>query len=458
MKHTIHFLKVMILLMISASILMHCDMLGLASDDDDDQTTLIAAALLLSSSNGCYSTTNTATTTATGQYTIVDTNQTVCYNSATGATTTCTGTGDGNTAYDADFTRNAPSYTVSSDGLTIMDNNTGLAWTQSTDTNGDGTVNYSDKMYQSDAVTYCANLTKGGYTDWRLPDVKTAYSLILFSGNDASFYTGMNTSVLTPFISNNFDWTFGDQTAGDRIIDAQYNTSSNYVSTTMNGDTTMFGVNYVDGRIKGYNCSSTKFYVRCVRGNTDYALNNFTDNANGTVTDNATSLIWQKADAASTSWDDAISTCKSLSLGGQTDWRLPNVKELQSLTDYTRSPDTSNSAAINSVFTTTSFTNEEGITDYGWAWASTTHVEYDKDATNNDGKPGTYVAFGRALGYMNHSILDVHGAGAQRSNEKSNVSSTEGASSANAGQGTFYYKGPQGDILRADNRVRCVRN
>jgi hypothetical protein len=308
-------------------------------------------------------------------------------------------------------------------------------------------------MSQNSAVSYCESLSLGGYDDWRLPDIKTLYSLILFTGEDPSSYSGTDTSGLVPFIDSDFDWVYGDQDEGDRIIDAQYATSTNYVSTTLGGATTMFGVNFADGRIKGYPCETKIFYVRCVRGNTDYGLNNFTDNGDGTISDNATSLMWESGDSASTDFDDAITTCESASTGSHTDWRLPNVKELQSLLDYTRSPDTTSSAAINSLFSASTLTNEEGNTDWYWYWSSTTHLDYD-----GSGMTGAYAAFGRALGYVNSSMMDVHGAGAQRSNYKLDVSTTDGASSIDLGYGTFYYHGPQGDVLRQDNRVRCVRD
>ena len=67
----------------------------------------------------------------------------------------------------------------------------------------------------------------------------------------------------------------------------------------------------------------------------------FTDNGDGTVTDNLTGLIWLK-DAnpfGPRAWSDALIDCKALANGicGLTDgsvagdWRLPNIKELQSL-------------------------------------------------------------------------------------------------------------------------------
>jgi hypothetical protein len=75
----------------------------------------------------------------------------------------------------------------------------------------------------------------------------------------------------------------------------------------------------------------------------------FTDNGDGTVTDHCTGLMWQKdmADwdedgqlrtdgSDSPFWWDALLYCERLSLAGHADWRLPNVRELQSIADYGR--------------------------------------------------------------------------------------------------------------------------
>jgi hypothetical protein len=426
--------------------------------------TIIITTLLLFSFTGCEpldeanssSTSATGeqnpevqTTTEVGKYKVVDTNQSKCYDSSSGAEATCSDTG-----YDADYSGNQPSYTTSSSIVT--DNITGLMWTQSSDLDGDGnTTDADDKRSYSDAISYCSNLSLGGYDDWNLPNIKTLYSLILFTGQDPSSYTGTDTSGLETFLDSSFSEAFGDQSQDERLIDGQYATRTKYVSTTMSGDETLFGVNFVDGRIKGYpttmNNSDKTFYVLCVRGDDYYGLNNFQDNGDETISDLATNLMWQKGDSQSSNFEDAISTCESATTGSHSDWRLPNVKELQSIVDYSRSPDTTSSAALNAIFDATSFTNEEGETDWGYYWSSTTH------ATNSgDGSAGSYVSFGRALGYMNGSILDVHGAGAQRSNSK--VSESDGTTQGSGINGTFYYHGPQGDIIRIDNMVRCVRD
>lgn len=65
----------------------------------------------------------------------------------------------------------------------------------------------------------------------------------------------------------------------------------------------------------------------------------FTDNTGdeaGTVTDNLTGLMWTENanPVGAKTWAEALTYCNSLSLGGYGDWRLPNVKELQSLIDW----------------------------------------------------------------------------------------------------------------------------
>lgn len=143
----------------------------------------------------------------------------------------------------------------------------------------------------------------------------------------------------------------------------------------MNNDECFFGVNFADGRIKCYPTRPGKGYFTIyVRGD-PYGENRFSDNGDGTITDEATGLMWTKSDnREGVLWEDALAYCEGLELAGYDDWRLPNAKELQSIVDYSRSPDTTDSAAIDSVFETTLITNELGQKDYAFYWTGTTHV------------------------------------------------------------------------------------
>jgi len=56
------------------------------------------------------------------------------------------------------------------------------------------------------------------------------------------------------------------------------------------------------------------------------------DNNDGTVTDTRTNLMWQKiSPPGKKTWEQALECCNNLNLGGHSDWRLPNLKELISL-------------------------------------------------------------------------------------------------------------------------------
>ena len=69
----------------------------------------------------------------------------------------------------------------------------------------------------------------------------------------------------------------------------------------------------------------------------------FTDNGDGTVTDNLTGLMWfeDANPVGAVNWDQAFAELFTLNnipgTYGYTDWRLPNLRELQSLIDYSMS-------------------------------------------------------------------------------------------------------------------------
>lgn len=329
---------------------------------------------------------------------------------------------------DASYIINDPSYTDNNDG-SITDNITGLMWQKE----------LGDKLSYEDALLKVKSFELAGYTDWRIATIKELYSLIQFTG------AVKGEKAITPFIDTKyFSQPLGDASKGEREIDAQVWSSTEYVGKTMKNDETVFGVNFVDGRIKGYpkydprTHQPNKMYFRFVRDNKNYGKNSFVDNGNGTISDSATGLMWQQADSGEgLNWQDSLQYAENLNLGGYSDWRVPNAKELQSIVDYTRSTETSGSAAIDPIFQTSSIENEADEKDYPYYWSSTTHLDGPTPETN-----AVYIAFGKALGEMHGSIMDVHGAGAQRSDPKT---------------GEAMSRGPQGDMIRVKNYVRSVR-
>ena len=386
-------------------------------------------------------------TSINGQtYKIVDTNQENCYDTIVQITPPS----PGNPYYgqDAQYNGNQPSYQDNGDG-TVTDLVTGLMWQKNL---------FTDKYTYDESVAGVDTCTIGSFDDWRLPSIKELYSLIQFSG-----YGGTNEEESIPFINTNyFEFRYGDESAGERFIDSQNASSTTYVGTTMNGNFTMFGVNFADGRIKGYGTEPRPgqtegklFEVRYVRGSIDYGVNDFLDNNDGTITDLATDLMWTTNDnEEGLIWEDALALVQQKNNElylGHNDWRLPNAKELQSIIDYSRSLQTTNSAAIDPLFEASTIIDEGGEINYPFYWTGTTHLDGPPNLIYTN---AVYLCFGEALGFMemppnsgNYVLMDVHGAGAQRSDPK-------------VGDPDNYPfgHGPQGDVIRIYNYVRLVRD
>lgn len=377
---------------------------------------------------------------ANGLYVIVDTGQTNCYNDS--AVIAAPAAGQPFYGQDAQIAGHQPAYTNNGDG-TVTDLNTGLMWVQAR----------GSQLPWAAAVSNAANCTVGGYADWRMPTMKELYSLVKFTGQNGTGFTSANGYV--PFIDTNyFGFAYGPGTStntGSRIIDAQDWSANAYVSTVMGGQAAVFGYNFTDGRIKGYPPANSN-YVRYVRGNPSYAQNNFINHGDGTISDKATRLMWSRNDSGSgLNWSNALAWVQAqnaVNYLGHNDWRLPNAKELHSLFDYSRSPDTTASAAINPVFNCTGITNEAGLADFPWYWTGTTLM-----ASPSNGE-GVYLCFGRAMAYMNSAWVDAHGAGAQRGDPKGGSLS----SYTYTPNGYYAANAPQGDAIRIYNHVRLVRD
>ncbi|MDX2473891.1 MAG: DUF1566 domain-containing protein [Candidatus Krumholzibacteria bacterium] len=186
-----------------------------------------------------------------GTYVIVDTDQIVCYDNQ--AECAAPASGEAFHGQDAQHDGAQPSYVVSDDGLTVYDEVTGLTWVQSPDTDRDGELESpADKLTWAEAQAHPATLNAaefGGFDDWRLPTIKELYSLIRFSGEDVS---PESPSGGVPFIDTDaFEFVYGNTSANERVIDSQYASSTLYVGESAEGQL-LFGVNFADGRIKGY--------------------------------------------------------------------------------------------------------------------------------------------------------------------------------------------------------------
>jgi hypothetical protein len=206
---------------------------------------------------------------------------------------------------DNDYNLNIPTYINNNNG-TIADTVTGLMWQA-----GDG-----GEMSIENAIVFCDSLTLGGYTNWRLPSAQESFSILnLQNANPA-----MNTTYFTN-TGAEYWWT----------SERQANDTNKIWCTNAGGG---MG-NHPRTETMGAG-GTKKFHVRAVRDIvTPITIpNHFTDNGDSTITDNLTNLIWQKFPVTTSKiWEQALTHAENLTLANAIDWRLPNIKELQSLND-----------------------------------------------------------------------------------------------------------------------------
>lgn len=176
----------------------------------------------------------------------------------------------------------------------------------------------------AEARSICANATTDGHKDWRLPTRIELISITDFSHKDPAIDSGA-----FPGTKADLYWTSTPATGfpgAYSVVD--------------------FSLGYVAA-----DSDLSTYYVRCVRGGRAPTGERYTVST-GVVSDNYTGLHWEMP-APKT--DDDLPTarkrCLDLVLGNHSDWRLPTIKELQTLVDTSR---------IDPVFDTSLFTDLTG--------------------------------------------------------------------------------------------------
>ncbi|MDP6172978.1 MAG: DUF1566 domain-containing protein [Rhodospirillales bacterium] len=348
---------------------------------------------------------------------LADTSQVTCFN--TTSTIPCPAKGERLYGQDAHYRGPQPAFRDNGNG-TVSDGITGLTWQKG---------HNRERLGYDSAYRTCKNLTLGGHGDWRMPGIKELFSITDWRGATGSRF----------FIDKEY---FDLERPGREILEGDRFASTH--STEMMGQTwsdtiyagkhwdrdgvfAAFFYNFLDGRIKQAPTGGgrNKLFYRCIRG-PRWGDNKFKSNGGGTVTDAMTGLMWQRTDSGKGSdWPGALSYCENLDHAGKRDWRLPNARELQSIVDYGRAD-----PALDLKYFTQSDKD-------AWFWSSTTFGEEISHAV--------YVCFGKCVSVEG---VDVHGAGAQRSDPKvGNPAEWQGRA-----------RGGQRDETRIHNYARCVRD
>ena len=197
----------------------------------------------------------------------------------------------------------------------VKDNNTELMWQRTLPEKFDGCqIGGGDACRLSEAISYCENLTLGGYNDWRLPTPKELSMLIDYGSS-----TGM---------SNLFSMREQDGTPTNQ---------QKFWANSANSEEGLF----VDFQTKliSEKSSETVIYARCVRGNQlaepDFTITNPGDSEE-IVKDSLHNLYWTKNTKTQLSWPEALNYCKRLEYGGQKGWHLPSINELVTMINYSK--------------------------------------------------------------------------------------------------------------------------
>jgi len=199
------------------------------------------------------------------------------------------------------------------DGLRIIkDENTGLIWEVKSPIEED--INYCQDKYSFDEINekYIKKLNSekyGGRSDWRMPNKDELRSIV--------DYSKINPSIDTSFFEN--------------TIPGFYWCENVYEMQDYFGWVISFGMGAATA-----NSKSTKRFVRAVCGGNDKMFgkcdaSRFIDNKDETITDTTTGLMWQKGENERMSWYKSLETAQNMDLAGYTDWRMPNIKELNTI-------------------------------------------------------------------------------------------------------------------------------
>ena len=130
-------------------------------------------------------------------------------------------------------------------------------------------------------------------------------------------------------------------------------------------------------------------YTNIFGEDSDYKINPpaYTINGDGSVMDQNTKLFWQqKDDAKKRNWQEAKNYCSNLNLAGKNDWRLPEIQDLQTIVDLSKTRPALDSAVFlqaKSQFYWSSTSNANNSSD---AW----YIGFQKGFVHSREKSNSY--------------------------------------------------------------------
>ena len=292
-------------------------------------------------------------TTIPSAISLPETGQKTCYDAA-GAVIACAGTGqDGELQAGVAWLNPRFVSGTGAEADCMIDTLTGLMWPKN------GNLANGTKTWQ-EALTYSNDLNYCGYTDWRLPDRKELFSLINWEESNPA--TWLNTQGFNN-VQSDYYWsssTIAYYPDYAWLVYMWYGnvygyskSSSGYVWPVRAGQSGSFGSFSVElpktGQTTCYDSGGA--VIACAGTGQDGELQTGIAWPNprfvpgigaeaNCMIDKLTGLMWPKnGNLAGTTktWQEALTYSNDLNYCGHTDWRLPNVNELESLVNLEES-------------------------------------------------------------------------------------------------------------------------